>query len=136
MHINVVAATSAPSPSEFAFWVREELQELAPAATISLRIIPAPARRAFQCVTTDAGSEVTAAVIDRVEGMLRVFREDDDHTAEALTQPAEAQEIVTVEWLAEHADRMPHPWRVTGNFVDGNLALILHTRAEPAPVSS
>ena len=136
MNIHVVAATSAPSLSEFALWVREELQELAPAAMISLRIIPAPASRALQCVTTDADAELTAAIIDQVERMLRVYREDDDHTAEGLTRPVEAQEIVTLEWLAEHADGLPEPWRVTGDFVDGNRVMILHTYLDPAAVSS
>ena len=130
-----IQATTCIHPEQFARALRAEIREIEPDVDVRVRAVLAPRERRFQAIQSDGPAYISELMFDVIEAVRDEF-ESAAVIAEGLTQPVEAQEIVTLEWFAEHADHLPEPWRVTGEFVDGKRVMILHTYLDPAAVSS
>ncbi len=119
MYIDI-QATTCIHPEQFARALRAEIRTFEPDADIRVRAIPAPCERRFQVVRSDGPDCMPDIVIDIIEGVR------DEFEPVAVIEHAEVQEIVTLEWLAEHSHCLPQPWRITSELVAGKWVTNLH----------
>jgi hypothetical protein len=119
MYIDIQATTDI-HPQQFARALRAEIRTFEPDAEIRVRAIPAPGERRFQVVRSDGPDCIPGIMLDVIEAVRDQFE------PVAVIDRVGSQEIVTLEWLAEHSHCLPHPCRIKSELVAGKWVHTLH----------